>query len=301
MEINQTVLQSLSTPLSWFVYELLAATLFIAVLLDLKGKKVRTIEYLGFILYGILFENLGVISNVYDYSLHRFLLAGVVPLTIPIFEATIFYIATKFGEETKSPWWVVPFIAAFFGMMQDFTLDPVAVADLHSFGTITEGRWNWRNVYDGSFFGIPYFNFTGWFSIMFFYTLFVSYGRRWYKNDLKKAIPYILISAIMGVITIISPLNLFLLFAYPLFPIYGQIVPELVMLIIVGLTTTYIVIKNVKGKFKSKIVVVVPILLHALDVVIALSLGVWNIALTIVLISAIHLIYLRNKMVNPIV
>ena len=86
----------------------------------------------------------------------RLIMIGVVPLSILMFEAVIFYSALRFAETMNFPKWAIPFVVGILGVLQDMTIDPAAVFDLHLVNGAMEGRWNWTSHYDKMFFGIPF-------------------------------------------------------------------------------------------------------------------------------------------------
>ncbi len=323
MQFDPTVLEMLHSPLSWVVYEIFAVVLLFVVIFDILKKNkeedtstifIRLLEIFGFILYGVIFENFGVIGRTYDYSSHRLMMCGVIPLTIPIFEAVIFYTAMQFAEKLEFPTWSRPFIASFFGMLQDLTLDPVAVADRHLYDGILQGRWNWSSAlhYPDMFFGIPYFNFSGWFGLMFYYTVLILLGRRIYKKYDKKifiGITYVLLSAIIGVLLILSPLNLFLLFAYPIGTLFGNRTAEIIMLVIIcTILISALVISGKRGKRislkENPIIWIIPVSMHLLDLIIAIILGLSIAYIPVIAFTTIHLAYIgfysfsKNKNAN---
>jgi uncharacterized membrane protein len=310
MEFNPEILKLLVSPFSWVIYEILAVILLICVIFDIvkknKEKKdsnlfMNLLEVFGFILYAVIFENLGVIGRTYDYSLYRFMIFGVVPLSIPIFEAVIFYSAMQFAKKLKFPTWSIPFIVSFFGMMQDFTLDPVSVADKRILGGILQARWNWSSIlhYSDNFFGIPFFNFSGWFGLMFYYTALILIGRKIYEKYNKKisiGILYVLLSAIIGVFLILSPINLFLLFAYPFSTVFGNRTAEIIMLTIISIVIIITLIINRKRKkilLKNNFIIwIVPVSMHLLDFFVAITLNLKIVYVPVIIFSLIHLGYI---------
>lgn len=105
--LDPTVLELLRTPISWLVYEIFAFILIITVIYDIikrydgNTRFIRLMEICGFVLYAVIFENLGVASTTYNYSSHRLMMVGVVPLSIPLFEAAIFYCSALFAESLR--------------------------------------------------------------------------------------------------------------------------------------------------------------------------------------------------------
>ncbi len=310
MEFNPEIIEYLTTPVSWLIYEILALFLFLIVIVDAMKRNdddneriIRVFEIVGFVFYAVIFENLGVIGTTYDYSLHRFMIFGVVPLSIPMFEASIFYVSLLFAEKLDFPKWSRPFVVAFLGMLQDFTLDPVSIADSRLFNGVTESRWNWQFHYADTFYGIPYFNFSGWFVLMFYYTVLILVGRNYFEksnNKLKIGFLYITISIILGDLLILSPLTLFLLFAWPFAIKFKNRTAEIIMLLLISMMLVVILAKTGKREkisFKeNKIIWIVPLSIHLIDIIITIILGFTYIFVPVFLFSIIHILYIGYYM-----
>ena len=306
VEFRPEIIEYLSTPISWAIAEVLAFILFYYCLADIlkkKDKNVRTFQVfdlVGFVVYAAIFENIGVIVYTYNYSLDRLIMVGVVPLSLLFFEAAIFYSALQFAETMKFPKWVIPFVVGFLGMLQDMTIDPAAVFDLHLIDGVIEGRWNWTIHYDDTFFGIPFFNYTGWYLLMFYYTTLIQLGRNLFgKSGYKYSVGvlYVLLSPIIGVLLIVSPLTRFLLFLDPIYPTFSNRTAEIFTLVTINIITVGLLIK-----YRRRDVVInpkdypvmwrIPVILHAFDIVLAFSLGITIAYVPVLLFAAIHLGYL---------
>ena len=318
MDFRPEIIDYLSTPVTWAIAELLAFIIFFYCVADAlnksdgKTRTFRVLELFGFIVYAGLFENIGVIVNTYNYSLDRLVMVGVVPLSLLMFEAATFYAALRFAEAMQFPKWVRPIVVAFLGVLQDLTIDPAAVFDTHLVNGVLEGRWNWTNHYEEMLFGIPFFNYTGWFLLMFYYTALIQIGRKLYEKSgykQSRGITYVILSPILGVLLIISPLTKFLLFLYPIFPLYLNRTAEIVMLSSVALITIILLIKYGKGRAvidhkDHPIIWVVPLILHVFDIVLAFALGITIAYIPVLLFAAIHMgyiaWYLSRKPPSPV-
>ncbi|MCK5735251.1 MAG: hypothetical protein KAH21_02185 [Spirochaetaceae bacterium] len=306
MNYRPEILEYLSTPLTWAFTEILAIALFFYCLADILKKNegnsrlFRVFELFGFIVYAGIFENIGVIGNIYNYSLNRLLMVGTVPLSILMLEAVIFYSALRFAEIRGIPKWAIPLMVGMLGVLQDLTIDPVAVFDLHLVEGVMEGRWNWTVNYKDMLFGIPFFNYTGWFLLMFYYSIFIQLGRWIYEKSGQRfiaGISYVLLSPIAGVLLIVSPITRFLMFLDPLFPMFTNRSAELYMLSFAALISILIVIrfrkKSGMRSFKDDPVVwLIPIILHAYDIILAFSLQITTAYIPVLLFAGIHLGYL---------
>ncbi|MCK5811687.1 MAG: carotenoid biosynthesis protein [Clostridiales bacterium] len=306
MNYRPEVIEYLSSPITWVIAEILAFVLFIYCLAVIikqnknRNRVYRTFELFGFVVFAGIFENIGVIGNTYNYSLDRLVMIGVVPLSILMFEAVIFYAALRFAELMKFPKWAIPFVVGFLGVLQDLTIDPVAVFDLHLVKGVMEGRWNWTSHYKEMFFGIPYFNYTGWFFLMFYYATLILLGRYLYKKSKEKTsvgIAYITIAPIAGVLLIVSPINRFLLFLYPIFPLFKNRVAEISMLSLIMIVSMVIMfIYRKRGEMvniiKQPVVWVIPLILHLFDIILAFSLKITLAYIPVILFASVHLGYL---------
>ncbi len=300
------ILEYLSTPITWAIAEIFAFILFFYCVADAikrgnnKTRIFRVFELFGFIVYAGLFENIGVLGNTYNYSLDRLVMVGVVPLSLLMIEAVIFYSALQFAEKLKFPKWAIPIVVGFLGVLNDLTIDPPAVFDLHLVNGIMEGRWNWTVHYDGLLFGIPFFNFSGWFMLMFYYTMLIQLGRKFHEKSgykRNRGIAYIILAPILGVLLIISPITRFILFLYPIFPLYLNRTAEIVMLSLIAVISIATLIKCRKRSLDVdrkdiSVIWVIPLILHAFDIVLAFSLGITIAFIPVLLFGGIHLGYL---------
>ena len=273
---------------------------------DEKTRMTRIFELFGFVLFAGIFENIGVIANTYNYSLDRIVMVGVVPLSLLLIEAVTFYAALQFAESKNYPKWTIPIVVGFLGVLQDLTIDPAAVFDLHLIDGVMQGRWNWTVNYENTFFGIPFFNYSGWFLLMFYYTALILIGRKRYEKsgyNAKMGMFYTIIAPFIGVLLIISPITTFILFLYPIFPKYLNRTAEIVMLSSIAILCLSVLIKyrkrSVPIDFKDKkLIWVIPLILHTFDIILAFALGITIAYIPVLLFAAIHMIYLTYYLSN---
>ena len=122
-------------------------------------------------IYGIFLELIGIISGHHYYAEEAIMFFGVVPLSIPLAWVGIVYSAMIITERLQLTLWVRILTTSLIALSLDWGMDPIAVE---------LGLWTW--TYEGgSFFGIPSFNFTGWFIIPIAYLL--SYNISWNKES----------------------------------------------------------------------------------------------------------------------
>lgn len=308
-------LSLLITPPSWLIVEVISIVLLVYVLADITrvydkaNQIVRIGEFLGFMLLVASYENIGHGASIYLYSQDRILMFGGVPLAIIIIEGAILYAGFRFIDKMDMPLWTKGFIVGMFALVQDLTMDPSAVFDLHEVNGIMEGRWNWTQSYEGKLlFGIPFFNFTGWFMQNLYYTTFILLGREYYKRagkTTKAAITYIFTSIILSFILILT-LNNFTLFMWPVVPLYTKsaeiIMLSLTIIIAVIIIFKYFKIKTAFDWKNDKIIWLVPLILHAYDILAAFILGIEQAYIPSILFMIPHLIFIiyvfKTKSVN---
>lgn len=289
------------SPASWVLYEALSVILFVACLAH-AARSSRPVSgvlmLVGFVIYAGTFENIGVWADIYDYNLDRLLMVGKVPLSILFVESVVFYAAMWLTRYLRMPWWSAPFAVGFLGSFQDLTIDPSNVFDLYVVNGVSSGQWNWTMHYDGGLFGIPFFNFTGWLTMMLYYAFLIRacevLARKWQRPALDTYAP--LIAFIPALILLVSPVNLFLLYAWPIGG-DGNMVAEIVMLVLTYAVGIFFLFRH--GRIREEIslradglMLAVPVVLRLWDVIIAYALGVQQGMLPSVLFGAIHVVAL---------
>jgi len=212
-------------PIPWLIADLLtiAITVLVLVYVLKKSKKPAAImlEMFAFVLlYAGVYENFAVVQGWYVYG-HALLMVGDVPLSVPLIEVDVLITVLWLLEKMDIPAWCKPFIAGFFGTLQDFSLDPYTIRQVFTVNGLTSGRWSWLlpggavNIY-----GVPVYNFTGWTLIMFYATIFLLLGRWLYRHSGYKPVvgyvyPFLMI--LLALLVMISPVSQFLLWLGPLF------------------------------------------------------------------------------------
>jgi len=310
------IFEMLKTPLSWAIAEILSIGLFLFCIYDVlkrndgKNQFFRLMELFGFVLYSGLYENIGVLLSIYDYSFDRLIMVGVVPLSILLFEAVIFYAALLFAEQLNLPKWAIPIIVGFLCMLQDLTIDPVAVFDLQYInGVGFQGRWNWTPRYEFPFFGIPYFNYSGWFMMMFYYATFILIGRYIFEKHEKKpsfGFLYTILAPLFSFLLIISPINQMMLFSplcfIPTVGLFNRTAEIIMLLIITGISIITVFKFRKKEKTISykdyKPIWIIPTILHVFDIILAFSLGIVIAYIPVILFGTIHLSYIGYFLID---
>ena len=289
------------TPVTWLIAEIIALVLFILCIIDASRQEHGTIKVLiliGFIIYSAIFENVGVYGKIYDYDLHRIMLIGKVPLEILMTEAVIFWASLRLVEHLHIPAWAKPFAVGFLSSFQDMSLDPSAIFDRHLFAGVQSGQWNWAPHYSGTFFGIPFFNFSGWMFLMVYYVAAIELGMWLYKKYQREwigtATPFLGILA--ALVFLVSPITTFFLYGMPFFPQYTR-AAEIVLLVVnyavgLGLLLKYMKIDGPFDLRRDAPIFWVPLILHLFDLVIAFALRLQTAYLPVTVVSVLHLGFL---------
>jgi len=300
-------------PLPWFFADLLTVLLTLFVILFAVRRSLHPeiviLECLAFVfLYAGLFENFAIVQGWYVYG-RSLLMFGNVPLSVPLLEMDIFITGLWLLEKMNVPGWCKPFILGLFGMLQDFSLDPLAIRQVHTLNGLTTGRWTWliapgaANIYQ-----IPVYNFPGWMLIMLYGSLYILLGRKLFnKTGFKSWVGYAypFIAMLLALITMVTPLSQFLLWLAP-FGAKGSIT-EWIMLAFLLILPTLLLLFLWRGRMNHAFVLsvdwplfAVPVLFHIADCFWTIAGGFYDVLWLILLSSIIHLgllswIYLQGR------
>ncbi|NMC47742.1 MAG: hypothetical protein GYA52_13025 [Chloroflexi bacterium] len=292
-------------PSDWLIQDIFAIllTLFVLVFIIRREKHpaVVILEMAAFVfLYASIYENAAIVMGLYSYG-RSLVMIGFVPASVPLIEACVLITGIWFLEKTRVPQWVWAPIIGLFGMMQDFSLDPLAIRQIHTVGEVTSGRWNWliNPASDANILRIPVFNFPGWMLIMLYATICLLIGRWWYKKSgFRPLVGYLypMISMIASLLLMISPLSNFLLWMGPFFQ-KGQSI-EWVMLAFHLLVPCVLLIFLWRGKMTSRFTVndlpifIVPTALHLSDILFTVLGGYMEILWIVLLASVLQTAFL---------
>lgn len=288
------------TPISWFINEIIGFVLVLICFIHAwkSDKPVqRSLELLCYMLAAGLFENIGVWQNIYDYSVGRTMMFGKVPFSILFIEGAIVYVTMLLMERIHVPAWVLPFGAGLLSSVQDMTLDPASVYDLHTINGELEGQWNWTQHYEGGIVGIPFFNFSGWFTMVMFFLLFVQLGRHMYEKKKKAWIGYAYpFFATFGMLLCLVTINQFLIFGVPFVEMYNK-TAELIMLCINFGVSIIFTLKFAKydqpvDLKRDGLMFWMPIFLHVYALIICIAVGITKAIPTVIIVTIIHCAYL---------
>jgi len=137
-------------------------------LLDGSTNRIqRLLMLVTLFLYGIFLEIIGITSGHHYYAPEPIMIFGMVPLSIPLAWVGIIYSSMIISERLQLTVWERILTTTLIALSLDWGMDPIAVE---------LGLWTWTYV-GGSFFGVPTFNFIGWFVIPIAYQ--ISYGLSW--------------------------------------------------------------------------------------------------------------------------
>ena len=186
-------------PITWLITELLSIVLFVLCMfhaLKQEDYKSKVMELICFVVGAGIFEHVGVlIAKTYSYDQHRILMAGVIPLSVLLIEAVILYSSMILFEYLKLPKWTAIWVVGFLCVFQDFSIDPVYINDKYLYNGVMSGQWNWAFKYEGTFFGIPFENFSGWIYMTGIYAAMIYMGgwlnKKYNKDWIKTATPFI--------------------------------------------------------------------------------------------------------------
>ena len=289
-------------PIPWLLEDVLtlAITLLIFIFVIQKSKHpvVALLEGFAFVfLYASIYENFAVVQGWYVYG-KSLLMIGDVQLSIPLIEMDVVITTLWLLEKMEIPTWCKPFIVGLFGMLQDFTIDPVAVRQVFTVQSVTSGRWSWIlqagmvNIYN-----IPVYNFSGWMLILAYATIFILIGRWWFKRSgYKPAVGYAypFLAILLALITLVTPLSQLMLWLGPFFQKGSQ--AEWAMLGFHLIVPTMLLAVFWRGRMKQAVtlkndlpIFAVIILFHLADILFAISAGFTNILWLILSVSLIHI------------
>ena len=303
-------------PASWFIQDIIALLLSLLVLAFIIRRErhpvVTILEAFAFIfLYASVYENAAIVMGLYSYG-RSFLMIGYVPAAVPLIEVCVLITGFWFLAKTAVPAWAIPPIIGLFGMLQDFSLDPLAIRQIYDTPEGVSGRWNWLIApTDANILGIPVFNFPGWMLIMLYGAACLLVGRWWYRRSGFKPVVgavYPFLAMIAALLLMISPISRFLLWLGPFFQKGDPI--EWLLLAVHLAVPTLLLITLWRGKLTGRFTVddlpifIVPTVLHLTDIWFTLVGGFTEILWLVLLASFVQTAlllyaYLNNRRLAP--
>ncbi len=299
-------------PWPWLVQDIIALLLSLFVLAFIvrrsKHPVVLILEAFAFVfLYASIYENAAIVMGLYSYG-RSLVMIGFVPASVPLIEVCVLITGFWFLEKTSLPDWAKPPIIGLFGMLQDFSLDPLAIRQVYTTAGVTSGRWNWLiNPTDANILNIPVFNFPGWMLIMLYGAACLLVGRWWYrKSGYRPIVGYVypFVAMIAALLLMISPISRLLLWLGPIFQKGSPV--EWVLLAFHLLVPTALLAFLWRGKMTKPFtmddlpVFIVPTVLHASDILFTVIGGfseiLWIVLLASLAQTALLLFaYLNNR------
>lgn len=292
-------------PGDWLIQDIIALglALLVAVFIVRREKRPGLIllEMFAFVfLYASVYENAACVMGLYSYG-RSLVMIGFVPASVPLIEACVLITGIWFLEKTPVPKWAWPPIVGLFGMLQDFSLDPLAIRQAHTVAGVTSARWNWliNPAVDVNILRVPVFNFPGWMLIMLYGTACLLVGRWWYrKSGYRPLVGYLypFLAMIAALLLMISPLSRLLLWLGPLGQ-KGQPV-EWIMLAFHLLLPAALLGIFWRGRMTRAFtlddlpVFLVPTILHLSDILFTMAGGFTEILWIVLLASAVQTVIL---------
>lgn len=292
----------LDMPLVWVIEDLVV---LIAALFTLRFAAKREerrgqtlLEFFAFcFLYAGVYENGAAAAGLYGYG-RSILMLGIVPLSVPVIEFLVLYSALLLLGKMEIPTWCKPFIVGFWGMLQDFTMDPLAVRQIHESGGRLIGRWSWfPKAGDVTIAGVPVYNFPGWVLILGLGSAALLAGRWWWKKSGYRTwvgIAYPFLAAIVGLVALVLPSSQFLLWLAPFFSRGSQ--GEWIMIAFHFLLAGGVLAFAWRGRMRGRLslaqdwpVFVIPALFHCMDLAFSIAGGFSSILWIEIVFSAFHL------------
>jgi hypothetical protein len=303
-------------PVAWLVQDTLAILLFIFVLaFIIKREKhpiIMILEAFAFVfLYASIYENAAIVMGLYSYG-RSLVMIGFVPASVPIIEVCVLITGFWFLEKTSLPDWAKPPIIGLFGMLQDISLDPLAIRQVFTVAGVTSGRWNWAiHSTDVNILNIPVFNFPGWMLIMLYGSTCLLIGRWWYRKSGYRPVvgyAYPFIAMIAALLLMISPISNLLLWLGPVFQKGSSI--EWIMLLFHLVVPAALIVFLWRGRMTKNFsrddlpIFIVPTVLHLSDILFTLTGGFFEILWIVLLASFVQtaflvFVYLKNRRSAP--
>ena len=299
-------------PWTWLMQDIIAILLSLFVLTYIVRRNKRPVvlilEAFAFVfLYASIYENAATTIGLYSFG-RSLVMIGFVPASVPLIEVCVLITGFWFLNKTSLPDWTKPPIIGLFGMLQDFSLDPLAIRQVYTTTEGISGRWNWLiNLTDVNILNVPVYNFSGWMLIMFYGSACLLIGRWWHrKSGYRPVVGYVypFVTMFAALLLMISPLSNMLLWLGPVFQKGDSI--EWIMLAFHLLVPTALLVFMWRGRMTEHFtandlpIFVVPTVLHLSDILFTVIGGYTEILWIVLLASFAHsalllFIYLRGR------
>ena len=209
----------------WVIQDIVVLLLAVAtigfIITREKHPGVILLEFFCFVfLYAAVYENLATVLGWYGFG-HSVVMVFNVPITVPVIEYLFVYAVIRMGIAMRIPAWTIPVLVGGFGVLADLVLDPLALSQVTATAEGTTGRWNWYiGQSDVNLFGAPIYNFTGWMLLCGYAAVVILFGRWWFQRSGEKpwvGIVYPIVTLLLSLGVMVSPLSAFLLWLGPIF------------------------------------------------------------------------------------
>lgn len=288
-------------PLEWLLQDVVVLLLAVVTAGLVARREPRPLvvmlEAFAFLfLYASVYENAAGVRGLYTFG-RSVVMFGYVPASIPLIEVIVLLTGLWLLAKTSVPSWTKPLIIGLFGMLQDFSLDPLAIRQIHQVGDVTSGRWNW--LFDPGtspdILGVPTFNFPGWMLIMLYSSTMLLLGRWVHRRsgyDRWVGVVYPFVSMLGALVLMVSPASQLLLWLGPLAE--RASVTEWVMLGVHLVVPTLLLVaygrRGTPEPFTKDDLPLfaIPMVMHASDLLFTLAGGHLEILWLVLLSSAVH-------------
>jgi hypothetical protein len=297
-------------PWPWLIQDSIAILLFLFVLVFIvrrtKHPAVLILEAFAFVfLYASVYENAASVMELYTFG-RSLVMIGFVPASVPLIEVCVLITGFWFLEKTSLPDWAKPPIIGLFGMLQDFSLDPLAIRQVFTTAGVESGRWNWYiHASDANILQVPVFNFPGWMLIMLFASICLLIGRGIYKRSgYRPVVGYVypFVASFAALLLMISPVSRLLLWLGPVFQKGDSV--EWIMLAFHLLVPAALLVFLWRGRMTERFtfddlpIFVVPTVLHLSDILFTLIGGFTEILWIVLLASFVQSAFLLFAYLN---
>jgi hypothetical protein len=217
---------------------------------------------------------------------------GFVPLSTLMLESSILYCGVRLFEHMQLPPWCAIWVTGLWSAWMVFSIDPVFVYDYQN----GSGQWNWVSRYDGSLFGIPFANFSGWLYMTGVYAFLTLLVHR--KLNAEKHphwddwYPFLLAVILLVPISLFTPL-----ISWPFSSVTSQFLHnwEMTALLINVIIGTLLFIRGWKKLRpvdikQDGIILIVPLALDAFDLTVALCKKITISYIPVILVLISHIL-----------